>query len=65
MSTSSSHDPLDPRQTADEADLAEQRTPGGEDDADADVRAGDEADEGDLIEQAMPVPDSDEDDYRD
>ncbi len=52
---------------ADEADLAEQRTPvadegdeGGEE-AQRVVSARDDVDEGDLLEQSTPVPEDDDD----
>jgi hypothetical protein len=51
-----------PQDHADDADLAEQQAPLG-DEQDIEVREREEADEGDLLEQATPVPD-DEDDHR-
>jgi hypothetical protein len=52
-----------PHDHADDADLAEQQTPVGEE-QDLDVRERDDVDEGDLLEQATPVPE-DEDEHRD
>jgi hypothetical protein len=52
--TSSPHD------HADDADIAEQQTPVG-DDEDIDVRGRDDVDEADLLEQATPVPEDDDD----
>jgi hypothetical protein len=49
-----------PHDNADDADLADQRTPVGEEE-DVDVRARDDVDEADLVEQATPVPEDDDD----
>lgn len=52
---------------ADEADLAEQRTPVADDDEEDEervVRVRDDVDEGDLLEQSTSVPE-DDDDHRD
>jgi hypothetical protein len=49
-----------PHDYADDADLAEQQTPVG-DEEDLDVRGRDDVDEGDLLEQAIPVPEDDDD----
>ena len=49
----------DPHDYVDEADLAEQQTPVGEEES-VDVHARDDVDEGDLLEQATPVPDDED-----
>jgi hypothetical protein len=56
--TSSPHD------HADDADLAEQQSPVGQEDREdegIDIGGRDDADEGDLLEQATPVPEDDDD----
>ena len=53
MSSSDSHGYVD------EADLAEQQTPVGDDES-VDVHGRDDVDEGDLLEQAIPVPDDED-----
>jgi len=55
----------DPHDYSDEGDLAEQRSPVGEEEG-IDVPSGrgiEDADEADLLEQTIPVPD-DDDEYR-
>jgi hypothetical protein len=52
-----------PHDYADDADLAEQKTPVAEEEEDIDIRGRDDVDEGDLLEQATSVPGDDED-YR-
>ena len=48
-----------PHDYADDADLAEQRTPL-EEEQTVEVRGRDDVDEADLLEQATPVPDDDD-----
>jgi len=51
---------------ADDADVAEQQRPVGEEEPlDLPDRGYDDADEGDLLEQSTPVPEDDDDDHRD
>lgn len=52
--TSSPHD------NADDADIAEQQTPVGDEEA-IDVRRRDDVDEADQLEQSTPVPEDDDD----
>lgn len=57
-------DPHDSHVEADEADLAEQRSPvtdEAEDDEGPALSVRDGADEGDLLEQSIPVPEDDDD----
>jgi hypothetical protein len=60
------NDPRDVLGEADDADVAEQQRPVGEEEPVVLPDSGfDDADEGDLLEQVTPVPEDDDDEQRD